>query len=117
DRVPSLGRDRGHDHRGPRRRDRHRADQDRRPVAIRAGGEVQPAAPDRRGAGRRRRVPRVSRALRGVAPLVTSMAAARPRRVVDRGAITAAWVGVGMAVTIGVSFLLVIPIEPIYWYL
>ena len=48
---------------------------------------------------------------------MTSMAAARPRRVVDRGAITAAWVGVGMAVTIGVSFLLVIPIEPIYWYL
>jgi hypothetical protein len=32
-------------------------------------------------------------------------------RLVDRGAITAAWVGVGMAVTIGVSFLLVIPIE------
>ena len=32
-------------------------------------------------------------------------------RFVDRGAITASWVGVGMAVTIGVSFLLVIPIE------
>lgn len=32
-------------------------------------------------------------------------------RFFDRGAITAAWVGVGMAVTIGVSFLLVIPIE------
>jgi hypothetical protein len=32
-------------------------------------------------------------------------------RVFDRGAITAAWVGVGMAVTIGISFLLVIPIE------
>ena len=32
-------------------------------------------------------------------------------RLVDRGAITASWVGVGMAVTIGVSFLLVIPIE------
>lgn len=32
-------------------------------------------------------------------------------RLVDRGAVTAAWVGVGMAVTIGVSFLLVIPIE------
>jgi hypothetical protein len=32
-------------------------------------------------------------------------------RLVDRGAIFAAWVGVGMAVTIGVSFLLVIPIE------
>ena len=32
-------------------------------------------------------------------------------RFVDRGAISAAWVGVGMAVTIGVSFLLVIPIE------
>jgi hypothetical protein len=32
-------------------------------------------------------------------------------RFVDRGAITAAWVGVGMAVTIVVSFQLVIPIE------
>lgn len=32
-------------------------------------------------------------------------------RLVDRGAVTAAWVGVGMAVTIAVSFLLVIPIE------
>jgi hypothetical protein len=38
-------------------------------------------------------------------------------RIVDRGAITAAYVGIGMAITIGVSFLLVIPIEPIYWYL
>ena len=32
-------------------------------------------------------------------------------RFVDRGAIIAAWVGIGMAVTIAVSFLLVIPIE------
>jgi len=38
-------------------------------------------------------------------------------RVVDRGAIAAAWVGIGVAVTIGVSFLLIIPIEPIYWLL
>lgn len=38
-------------------------------------------------------------------------------RFVDRGAITAAFVGIGMAVTIGVSFLLVIPVEPAYWYL
>jgi hypothetical protein len=38
-------------------------------------------------------------------------------RIVDRGAIVAAWVGVGMAVTIGVSFVLVIPIEPVFWYL
>jgi hypothetical protein len=38
-------------------------------------------------------------------------------RIIDRGAITAAYVGIGMAVTIGVSFLLVIPIEPIYWFL
>ena len=38
-------------------------------------------------------------------------------RFVDRGAIVAAWVGVGMAVTIAISFLLVIPIEPVYWLL
>ena len=38
-------------------------------------------------------------------------------RLLDRGAITASWVGLGMAVTIGVSFLLVIPIEPIYLWL
>ncbi|MGZ8528610.1 MAG: hypothetical protein ACXWWR_07430, partial [Candidatus Limnocylindrales bacterium] len=40
----------------------------------------------------------------------------RPR-LVDRGAIAAGWVGVGMAVTMAMSFLLVIPIEPIYWLL
>jgi len=38
-------------------------------------------------------------------------------RFVDRGAITAGYVGIGMAVTIALSFLLVIPIEPIYWLL
>jgi hypothetical protein len=38
-------------------------------------------------------------------------------RFVDRGAITAAYVGIGMAVTIAVSFLLIIPIEPIVWLL
>ncbi|HEY3523237.1 MAG TPA: hypothetical protein VGK63_06010 [Candidatus Limnocylindrales bacterium] len=38
-------------------------------------------------------------------------------RYIDRGAIVAGWVGVGMALTIAVSFLLVIPIEPVYWYL
>lgn len=38
-------------------------------------------------------------------------------RVVDRGAIVAGYVGIGMAVTIALSFLLVIPIEPIYWLL
>ena len=50
----------------------------------------------------------------------TSAVPRRPkllRRFVDHGAVVAAWVGVGMAVTIGVSFLLVIPIEPIYWLL
>ena len=51
---PSLGRDRGHDDRRPRRRDGHRPDQDRRPVAFRAGREVQPPAADR-GRARRRR--------------------------------------------------------------
>jgi hypothetical protein len=38
-------------------------------------------------------------------------------RFIDRGAVTAAYVGIGMAVTLGVSLLLVIPIEPIYWFL
>ena len=36
-------------------------------------------------------------------------------RFVDRGAITAAYVGIGMAVTIVVSFLLIIPIEGVIW--
>ncbi len=38
-------------------------------------------------------------------------------RIVDRGAVTGGWVGFGMALVIGVSFLLVIPIEPIDWIL
>jgi hypothetical protein len=38
-------------------------------------------------------------------------------RVVDRGAITAAYVGIGMAVTIVVSFMLFIPIEWVIWLL
>jgi hypothetical protein len=38
-------------------------------------------------------------------------------RLIDRGAITAAYVGVGMAVTIAISFLLIIPVEPIVWLL
>jgi hypothetical protein len=38
-------------------------------------------------------------------------------RFVDRGAITAAYVGIGMATTIVVSFLLFIPIEWIIWFL
>ncbi|HYM83650.1 MAG TPA: hypothetical protein VEY67_05835 [Candidatus Dormibacteraeota bacterium] len=38
-------------------------------------------------------------------------------RVLDRGAIVAGWVGVGVAATVAISFLLVIPIEPIYWLL
>ncbi|MFH1475657.1 MAG: hypothetical protein ABIG85_07335 [Chloroflexota bacterium] len=39
------------------------------------------------------------------------------KKLVDGGAIYAGWVGVGMGVTIAVSFLLVIPIEPILWLL
>jgi len=38
-------------------------------------------------------------------------------RLVDRGAIAAAYVGIGMAVTIVVSFMLFIPIEWIIWVL
>ena len=38
-------------------------------------------------------------------------------RIADRGAITAAYVGIGVAITIAVSFLLIIPIEPVIWLL
>jgi hypothetical protein len=38
-------------------------------------------------------------------------------RLVDRGAITAAYVGIGVAVTIVVSFMLFIPIEWVIWLL
>ena len=38
-------------------------------------------------------------------------------RFVDRGAITAAYVGIGMAMTIVISFLLIMPIEWIIWIL
>jgi len=38
-------------------------------------------------------------------------------RFVDHGAVTAALVGVALVFTIAVSFLLIIPIEPVYWYL
>ena len=38
-------------------------------------------------------------------------------RIADRGAIMAAYVGIGMAVTIVVSFLLIIPIESSIWLL
>ncbi len=38
-------------------------------------------------------------------------------RFVDRGAVVAAYVGIGMAATIAVSFLLVIPIEPVVTWL
>ena len=38
-------------------------------------------------------------------------------RFVDRGAVIAAYVGIGMALTIAASFILIIPIEPIIWLL
>jgi hypothetical protein len=38
-------------------------------------------------------------------------------RILDRGALVAAGVGAGMALIIGVSFLLIIPVEPVVWLL
>jgi hypothetical protein len=38
-------------------------------------------------------------------------------RFVDRGAVIAAYVGIGMALTIAASFILIIPIEPVIWLL
>jgi hypothetical protein len=37
--------------------------------------------------------------------------------IVDRAAVSAGWVGIGVAITLALSFLLIIPIEPIYWLL
>jgi hypothetical protein len=37
--------------------------------------------------------------------------------LLDRGAITAAFVGLGVAVVTAISFLLIIPIDPVYWLL
>ncbi len=51
------------------------------------------------------------------AGLVAPGATPGSRPFLDRGAIVAGYVGIGMAATIAVSFLLVIPIEPIYWLL
>jgi len=38
-------------------------------------------------------------------------------RIVDRGAVAAAFVGIGMAVTIVASFMLIIPIQEVVWLL
>ena len=64
-RLAPLRRDRGRADRRLRRRDRRRPDQDRRPRALRARGEVQPAAAHRGGARR----PRPLRRTRRVRPL------------------------------------------------
>ena len=73
-RLAPLRRDRGHHHRRPRRRHGRRPDQDRRPVALRARGQVQPAAADRGRARRRGALP-------GPAALATARESLRrPRR-------------------------------------
>ena len=38
-------------------------------------------------------------------------------RLLDRGALVAAGVGAGVALVVGVSFLLIIPVEPVVWLL
>ncbi len=55
--LPPLRRDRGHDDRRPRGRHRSGPDQDRRPIALGPGREVQPPAADRGGARRPGEVP------------------------------------------------------------
>ena len=93
----------------------------RRAVAIGAGRQVQPAAADRGRARRQRPIPRPERAVgrpeAGASGCRVEGRGLVVSRFVDRGAITAAYVGIGMAVTIVVSFLLVIPIEWVIWML
>ncbi len=64
---PSLRRDRGHHHRRPGRGHQQRPDQDGRPVAIGARGQVQPPAAHRRGARGRGPLPGSQRAGRRLA--------------------------------------------------
>ena len=122
DRVAPIRRDRGHHDRRPRRRDGHGPDQDRRPVAERASREVQPPPPNRGRARRWGSLPRPGGARTAGHRRIACVRERRGRRrhvtrFFDRGAIAAAYVGIGMALTMAVSFLLVIPIEPIYWLL
>ena len=101
DGQPSLGRDRGHDDRRLRRRHGHRPDQDRRAVAVRAGRQVQPAAPDRGRARRGGPLPRTGGA-GGRRVTVSTERDSAPASVpmsrsvgaaIDRGAIVAGYVG------------------------
>src|SRR5688572_19126433 len=109
DDQPSLGRDRGHNDRRPGRRDGDGPAQVGSALALRARRQVQPACPDRGGT---RRIGALRRPWRpGGRPTHGS---AGMSRFVDRGAIIAAFVGIGMAVTMAIGFLLIIPIEPIY---
>src|ERR1700688_2436903 len=55
--LPPLGRDRGHLHRGSRRRKRRWTDQERERVAHGPGRQIQPIAAHRGGAGRRGLLP------------------------------------------------------------
>jgi hypothetical protein len=59
----------------------------------------------------------VTRSLSAVAGIVPPGRRPALGGLVDRGAITAAFVGLGVAVVVAISFLLIIPIEPIYWLL
>ena len=69
--LPPLRRDRGHDHRRPRRRHRRRPDQDRRALPLGPRRQVQPAAAHRGGAGR---------------PALSSRARRRSTRILSQGA-------------------------------
>ena len=110
---PPLGRDRGHDDRGSRGRDRHGSDQDRRAVALGARREVQPAPAHRGGARCGRPLPGSRRS--GHDPLSAAGHAASRSRLLDKGAILAGWVGVGVAIVVVISFALIIAVQPLVW--
>ena len=87
-----------------RGRARHGPDQVRRAVAPGAGREVQPPPPHEEELGASARYAGGSALARKAAPRASAMS-----RPFDRGAIVAAFVGVGMAVTMAIGFLLIIP--------
>ena len=88
-------------------------DQDRRAVALGARRQVQPAPAHRGRARCGRPLPGSRRP--GHDPLSAAGHAASRSRLLDKGAIFAGWVGIGVAIVVVISFALIIAVQPLVW--